>query len=233
VPARQDAVNLFVDLVSRADEDINLPAAALAIARIAYPRLDIDYWLDEVARLRHDARAAVERSRRGDGGDGVDALLEVVFEDHGFDGDRQNYYDPRNSFLNDVLERRRGIPITLSLVLLEAARGAEVPLVGVAFPGHFLVGHPPTQRYLDVFRRGLVLDRAGLLELLRRQGLGPDAWRDEFLAPVGRAQMLARMLNNLRRHYMQAGNETALSTVVAMSHALEVAREASAAILVQ
>lgn len=222
MPAREDTVRLFVDLVSRADEDIHLPAAALAIARIAYPDLDMDYWLQAVSELRHDARVAVERSPHSDR---VESLLDVVFEQHGFDGDRENYYDPRNSFLNDVLERRRGIPITLSLVLLEAAQGAGVPLVGVGFPGHFLVCHPPSQRYLDVFRQGLVLDRVGLLELLRRQGLGPEAWRDEFLAPVSRAQMLARMLNNLRRHYSMTANETALDTVIAMSHGLELARE--------
>src|SRR6185369_2374099 len=127
--------------------------------------------------LRQDARIAVDRSSHGDG---IDTLLEVVFEDHGFDGDRENYYDPRNSYLNDVLERRRGIPITLALVVLEAAQGAGVSMVGVGFPGHFLVSHPPSRRYLDVFRRGLVLDRPALLELLRRQGLGPDSWRDEF-----------------------------------------------------
>jgi regulator of sirC expression with transglutaminase-like and TPR domain len=230
VAARPDVVSLFVDLVSRADDDIHLPAAALAIARIAYPDLDMDYWLEEIAQIRQDARVAVERKHRGDG---LEAVLEVVFEDHGFDGDRQNYYDPRNSFLNDVLERHRGIPITLATILLEAARGAGVPLVGVGFPGHFLVCHPPTRRYLDVFRKGLVLDQQALLELLRRQGLGADAWRDDFLAPVSRAQMLARMLNNLRRHYAQTNNEKALEAVVAMSHGLEAAREAGGASLVQ
>lgn len=230
MPACEDTVSLFVDLVSRADEDIHLSAAALAIARIAYPDLDIDRWLAEVDNLREDARRAVaDRPHE----DEVAVVLDVVFEAHGFSGDRQNYYDPRNSFLNDVLERRRGIPITLAVILLEAARGAGVPMVGVGFPGHFLVCHPPTGRYVDVFRRGLPLDRAGLLELLRRQGMGPEAWRDEFLAPVGRAQMLARMLNNLRRHYTQTHNENALDTVIAMSHALEVARESSAAALVQ
>jgi regulator of sirC expression with transglutaminase-like and TPR domain len=222
VPAREDTVRLFVDLVSRADEDIHLPAAALAIARIAYPDLNMDHWLDAVQELRQDARAAVDRYPRADP---VETVLEVVFEDHGYDGDRENYYDPRNSFLNDVIERRRGIPITLSLVLLEAARGANVPLVGIGFPGHFLVCHPPSQRYLDVFRQGLVLDRVSLLELLRRQGLGPDAWRDDFLAPVTRSQMLSRMLNNLRRHYSQTGNESALNMVIGMSHGLELARE--------
>lgn len=225
-----DAVNLFVDLVSRADHEIHLPAAALAIARIAYPDLDMDYWLGELVTLRRDALAAVGAAPDRDP---VETLVAVVFDEHGFDGDRVNYYDPRNSYLNDVIERRRGIPITLATVLLEAADGAGVAMAGVSFPGHFLVCHPASGRYLDVFRRGLVLDRPALLELLRRQGLGPEAWQDEFLAPVGRTQMLSRMLNNLRRHYSQTGNETALATVVAMSHALEVARESAADTLVQ
>lgn len=230
MPVPDNAVSLFVDLVSRADEDIHLSAASLAIARIAYPDLEMARSLETVEELRRDARAAMERQPKADP---VAVLGEVVFEAYGFSGDRDNYYDPRNSFLSDVLERRKGIPITLAVVMIEAAQGAGVPLVGVGFPGHFLVAHSPTGRVLDVFRRGLVLQRSGLLELLRRQGLGPEAWRDEFLAPVGRAQMLSRMLNNLRRHYTQIHNEDALAAVVAMSHGLEVARESGAASLVQ
>lgn len=228
--AREDVVELFSDLVSRADDDICLPAAALAVARIAYPDLDMDRWLDEMEGLREDARAAVSRRGRGKA---LEAVFEVLFQEHGFDGDRQNYYDPRNSFLNDVLDRKKGIPITLAIVALEAANAAGVPLVGVGFPGHFLVGHPPTGRYLDVFRRGIPVSRDGMVELLRRQGIGPEGWRDDFLAPVTKGQVLARMLNNLRRHYSQTGNGPALDTVVAMSHGLEAARERGAASLVQ
>lgn len=227
---REDVVSLFADLVCRADEDISLPAAALTIARIAYPDLDMDHWLDEMEGLRDDVRSAVSRRGRRDA---LDTVFGVLFEEHGFDGDRANYYDPRNSYLNDVLERKKGIPITLALVTLEAAKAAGVPLVGVGFPGHFIVGHPPTGRYLDVFRRGMPLDRKNLLELLRRQGVGPDGWRDEFLAPVTKGQILARMLNNLRRHFAQTGDAMALDTVIAMSHGLEAARERGSTSLVQ
>lgn len=216
--------------MSRADEGIHLPAAALAIARIQYPDLDLPLWLDEMSEIGREAAATVARRNRIDP---IRVLNEFLFEDYGFEGDRENYYDPRNSFLNDVLDRRRGIPITLALVYLEAARWAGVAAVGVAFPGHFLVHHPPTGRYLDVYRGGLPLDRAGFLELLRRQGFGPEAWREEFLQPVSRAQVLARMLNNLRRHYAQEANQGALAAVAAMSHVLEAAREAGTAAMVQ
>jgi regulator of sirC expression with transglutaminase-like and TPR domain len=229
VAVRDDAVSLFVDLVSRADNAISLPAAALAIARIAYPNLDMNHWLAEVDEIRRDAAVAVEREPS----DPVEAVLGVVFDDYGFDGDRENYYDPRNSFLNDVLERKKGIPITLSAILLEAADGAGVPMVGIGFPGHFIVSHPPTGRFFDPFRKGLVIDKPGFLELLRRQGLGATSLREDLLQPVGRAQMLARMLNNLRRHYTAIGNEKALNAIIAMSHSLESARESSSASLVQ
>jgi regulator of sirC expression with transglutaminase-like and TPR domain len=229
VAVRDDAVTLFVDLVSRTDDDISLPAAALAIARVAYPNLDMNYWLEEMEEIRHDAAVAVGREPS----DPVEALLGVVFDDYGFDGDRENYYDPRNSFLNDVLERKKGIPITLSLIVLEAADAAGLPMAGVGFPGHFIVSHPPTGRFFDPFRKGLVIDKPGFVELLRRQGLGSSAMRDDLLQPVGRAQMLARMLNNLRRHYTAIGNDKALNSIIAMSHGLESARESSAASLVQ
>jgi regulator of sirC expression with transglutaminase-like and TPR domain len=230
VAPSRDVTGLFADLVSRADGDIHLPAAALAIARIQYPDLDLGLWLDEVSELRRAADRAVQRHHRADP---LDVLIDLVFEEYGFDGDRDNYYDPRNNFLNDVLERRMGIPITLALVFLEAAAGAGIPVAGVGFPGHFLVCHPPTGRYIDVFRRGLFLDRPAFLELLRRQGLGPEAWREEFLRPVTRSQMLARMLNNLRRHYAQEADQDALATVGSMLHALEAARESGVAVMVQ
>ncbi|MBI5504305.1 MAG: hypothetical protein HY899_05865 [Deltaproteobacteria bacterium] len=213
---------MFSDLVSRADADINLPAAALAIARLRYPDLDVGMYLDEMAEIGRDAHMMVSRYSESDP---LAVLNVLLFEEQGFDGDRENYYDPRNSLLNDVLDRRRGIPITLALVYIEAGRAAGVEIRGVGFPGHFLVCHPVTGRYVDVFNQGRLLDRVAFLDLLRRQGVGPEGWRDDFLQPVGNAQMLARMLNNLRRHYAQQADQPALEILGSMSQALQFARE--------
>lgn len=227
---RADIVPLFSDLVSRADADIHLPAAALAIARLRYPEMDVAFYLAELAEIGRDACLMVSRYPEADP---IAVLNVLLFEEHGFEGDRENYYDPRNSFLNDVLERRRGIPITLALLYMEAGRAAGVEFRGVGFPGHFLVCHPASGRYVDVFNQGRLLDRAAFLDLLRRQGVGPEGWRDDFLQPVGRSQMLARMLNNLRRHYAQEADQNSLAVLEAMSQALESARSEGVAPMVQ
>ncbi|HYC54364.1 MAG TPA: transglutaminase-like domain-containing protein [Candidatus Binatia bacterium] len=226
----QDATTLFADLVSRADSDIHLPAAALAIARIEYPHLDMSGYLAETAELARNAASVVAAS---DETDPLVPLHELLFEEYGFDGDRKSYYDPRNSFLNDVLERRRGIPITLSVIYLEAGRAAGIELDGIGFPGHFLVCHSPTRRFVDVYNQGRFLERVAFMDLLRRQGIGAESWRDDFLMPVTHTQMLSRMLNNLRRHYAQDGNQRALATVAEMTHVLEAAREAGRGSMVQ
>ena len=129
-------VRLFSDLVSRADSEICMPAAALAIARVGYPDLEIDSCLDrldEMGRLAAVSLRGVEFERE------VAALGEVVFGELGFSGDRENYYDPRNSYLNEVMDRRLGIPITLCVIYLDVAERLDLPVVGVGFPGHFLV----------------------------------------------------------------------------------------------
>lgn len=225
-----DNVAMFSDLVCRADGDIRLPAAALTIARLRYPELDVDAYLQEVADIGREARLMISRFPHSDP---VAVLNVLLFEEEGFDGDRDNYYDPRNIFLNDVLDRRKGIPITLALVYLEAGRAAGVDLCGVAFPGHFLVSHAPTGRYIDVFNLGRLLDRPAFLDLLRRQGIGAEEWRDDFLRPVGNAQILSRILNNLRRHYAQQADQEALSVLGSMSQALAFAGSRGAGSMIQ
>jgi len=140
----------------------------------------------------------------------VAVLSRLLFEDEGFGGNRQRYEDPRNSCLNDVLERRTGIPITLSVVYLDVARRAGVHAEGVNFPGHFLVrcrvgrGHGGHRRELlvDPFNGGRLLDDAGCRALLREH-LGDEVTYDRrMLAPAGTRQILTRMLVNLKRLYV-------------------------------
>src|SRR5262249_8416488 len=126
----------------------------------------------------------------------------------GFRANRTNYYDPRNSFLNDVLERKKGIPITLSVVYLEVARRAGLELRGVGFPGHFLVkcAEGEEEIVIDPFDKGEVRTVEDLQMLLDGLYGGKVALRPEFLAPVTHRQIVQRMLNNLKGIYLSEEN---------------------------
>ena len=146
----------FTAAVTRADGDIPLARAALLIAAAEQPALDVDRQL---ARLDDLAEAAAPR---GDGHDELrrlHRLREFLFEERGFAGDRSDYFDPRNSYLNHVLDRRLGIPITLSLVLIEVGRRLGLEMEGVGLPGHFITGIRIGGDHvlLDPFNRGALL----------------------------------------------------------------------------
>ncbi len=210
-------VRLFSDLVSRADSEICMPAAALAIARVGYPDLEIDSCLDKLDEMGR--RAAV--SLRGVAlEEEVGALGEIVFGELGFSGDRENYYDPRNSFLNDVLDRRRGIPITISLVYIEIAALCGIGVSGVGFPGHFLVRHDVDGALLDPFNKGARVDDDACRKLLDQQGLCEVEDLTPYLQVVSRRQMLERMLNNLGRYYAEVRDSEKLALVSEFAEAL-------------
>lgn len=184
----------FVQLVAGPEADLRLDEAALLIATHAHPALDLDANL-----------AALDELAAGLPAGDLDALRHRLFDEAGFQGNQGDYYDPENSYLDTVLARRRGIPITLSVVTLEVARRSGTPLVGVGMPGHFLVATPEDPaRYLDPFNGGCELDAAGcaarFAAISGGQPLDPAALR-----PVGARSILARMLANLtgiarRRH---------------------------------
>src|SRR3989449_10744606 len=138
----------FAALLALPDDAIDLGHAALLIAREEYPGLDVGRYL-----LRLDEMAE-EIRRRMKGTEGAKSqiahLNRLLFEEMGFRGNREEYYDPRNSFLNDVLDRRIGIPITLSTIYLEVGRRIGCPLAGAAFPGHFLVRYDGTEPVPDL-----------------------------------------------------------------------------------
>ena len=194
---QDETVKLFADLVSRDDVQIHLPAAALAIARIGHPQLDIGQYLEQVTSMRGLAAARLT----GVGAEEeVAALNEVVFRELGFSGDRDNYYDPRNSYLNDVIDRRRGIPITVSLIYIELAAACGITIFGVGFPGHFLVRHAANGTLIDPFNGGIELDGDGCRRLLELQGIKGVEDIAPYVQLVSRRQMLERMLTRrLRR----------------------------------
>jgi regulator of sirC expression with transglutaminase-like and TPR domain len=200
--------------------DPDLAVAALMIARIEYPRLDAGPYLDRLDAIGREARVRVEAAasvrpdtpRRADPErySRVMALNEYLFTDLQFVGNSLQYQDPRNSFLNEVLDRRTGIPITLALVYMEVARRAGVPVDGVNFPGHFLLrcpaprGIPDTDDLIiDAFHGGALLSEDACRGLLRRhqsEHITPDS---QLLVHATKPEILARMLLNLKRVYVQ------------------------------
>jgi regulator of sirC expression with transglutaminase-like and TPR domain len=215
---QSNVVGLFQDLVRRDAASINVPAAALAIARVAYPSLPLDEHLAELSAMAEGAAQRVHGA--GSAETRIARLNHYVFAELGFRGNRTEYYDPRNSFLNDVLERRLGIPITLSLVYIELAAAAEIGMDGIGFPGHFLVRDVATGWLLDAFNAGRRLEVADCRDLFLGQGHEPREWNEDLLAPVTKRQFLMRMLNNLRRHYIQAGDKARVAMLEAMVTAI-------------
>jgi regulator of sirC expression with transglutaminase-like and TPR domain len=195
------------------DDALDLLQGALLIAQDEYPSLDL-----RVQTARIDELAAPLR-KTGIGalpvGDQIAALAAHLFERWGFRGNEQDYYDPRNSFLNDVLDRRLGIPITLAILYVEVAARAGVTAQGVGFPGHFLVrvDAPGGPLIVDPFRGGGVLDGTALSELLERGGGGRD-FSDALLEPAPVRKVLVRMLMNLRSIYASRGDYSRLLVVL-------------------
>jgi regulator of sirC expression with transglutaminase-like and TPR domain len=188
------------------DEQIDLVRAALLIARTEYPALDIEAYAARVDQL---AYRAAERTPGLDAGSAIATLNHVLFGEIGLRGNRDDYYDPRNSFLNDVLDRGLGIPITLSLVYMEVARRIGFPLAGIGLPGHFLLKHyagDGQETLIDCFNHGEIVSPQECQTRLDEIYSGEMEMRPEFLHPISRRQILARMLNNLKAVYLSTRN---------------------------
>jgi regulator of sirC expression with transglutaminase-like and TPR domain len=196
----------FTALAERAQGEFRLAEGALLIAQEEYPALDVEAYL-----RRLDAMAEVVSGRLGLEIDPLRIVAQIntyLFEEQGFRGNLTHYYDARNSFLNDVLERKMGIPITLSVVYIELARQVGLPIVGVGLPGHFLVRYSahPTVFWIDPFHRGQILSREDCQIRLADMYGQALAWSDDYLQPVSDHAILQRMLYNLKALYVQQGD---------------------------
>jgi regulator of sirC expression with transglutaminase-like and TPR domain len=186
----------------------SLARATLLIARIEYPRLDPEPYISRLDAMGEAARRAIARhiDVTGDTStlSGVRALNDYLFDELQFVGNRDNYEDPRNSCLNEVLDRRTGIPITLSVVYMEVARRAGLQVDGVNFPGHFLVRCPEQKGHLiiDPFHAGALLSEHKCRLLLQKHVGNEVAFSKSLLAPATREQIVVRMLLNLKRIYV-------------------------------
>lgn len=194
----------FRELFARADDEIDLAEAALLIAAEDDPDLDVGGYrarLREMgATLRHRLRPDISVA------DTIVALNHYLFAELGFAGDTQDYYDPRNSFLNAVLDRKRGIPITLSIVYLDVGRAAGLNLHGVSFPGHFLVKCllRDGMVILDPYAKGVSLGIAELQQRLRvlQGGVAPpQSAMAALLCTASTREIVVRMLHNLKGIY--------------------------------
>jgi len=218
VQGATDPTARFVEAVAEREAAIPLDRVAFLIAAHAHPTLDVDGALTRLDAL---AELAGEPT--------LDGLRRLLFRDLGFAGNEDDYYDPRNSYLDDVLDRRVGIPISLAVVMLEVGRRLGVPLAGVSMPGHFLVRDKvDPEVFVDPFARGLVLDRRGCQ--LRFHGVhGVEATFDPaFLDPVGKLAIVDRMLANLDGVAVRAGDVGMLAWVLRLRVAVPGSDEAVA-----
>ncbi len=207
----------FAELVDAPDDGLDLARAALLIAAEEYPQLSEGPY---VRRLDLLAERVLDRLAGETAPVLVlQALREVLGTEEGFAGNTEAYHDPRNSFLNDVLDRKLGIPITLSVVYLEVGWRLGLPLAGVSFPGHFLVRFDGAalNLLLDPFQGGRIRFEDEAQQLLDRVYGGMVRVRPEFLQPASRRDILYRMLDNLKGIYMNARDDArALAAVERM-----------------
>ena len=195
----------FQHALAREDAEIDLARVSLLVAELEYPGLDVSDYVERLDALADGFRA---RAVRLEEPARFAALREHLFRELGFSGNEREYYDPRNSFLNEVLDRKLGIPITLAVLYIEVGRRIGLALHGVSFPGHFLVKCPARDGVivLDPYARGASLSLEDLQQRLRtlRGGAAPppDIAR-QMLAAAGRKDILARMLRNLKGIYLQ------------------------------
>jgi regulator of sirC expression with transglutaminase-like and TPR domain len=189
----------FADRLRGPDADIDLAQAALLIAQVEHPALKVETYLDALGEL-----AARSRARRaGDPLHRLHRLREFLFEEEGFRGNVDDYFDPRNSCLNDVLDRRLGIPITLSVVLMEVGRRVGVELEGIGLPGHFVVSATIAgdRILLDPFHGGAMLTQESAADVVARALGRRVTLKNEHFVAVTKRQLLVRMLNNLKAVY--------------------------------
>ncbi len=198
----------FSSLIAR--PVIPLAEAALAVAAEEYRGLDVNAYLGTIDRLGARVAARLLPPPRPVL-HVLAALKAVLFEEERFRGNETDYYDPRNSFLNEVIDRKLGIPITLCVLFMEAASRAGLALQGVGFPGHFLVRCPagegmPEDLFIDPFNGGDLLTGGECVARFRALLHGRE-FDPRFLEPVAPAQILSRMLHNLKKIYVEAGDD--------------------------
>ena len=204
----------FLQLASLSDDRINLAHSALLFAKAAYPDLDESVYLARLDRLAADVKR--DLTADPDALDIIARMNDVLFDQERFRGNREQYYDPDNSFLNRVLDRKTGIPITLCLIYIEVAGRLGLDVRGIGLPGHFIAAlyHPGGIIYIYPFNRGEILSKEDCLEIVRTYSDETAQPDPGWLQPIGRKALLARMLRNLKLIYARQENDVMLFKMV-------------------
>ena len=215
---RKEARERLRQTLEQPEEKISLAEAALWIAASEYPELDPAQYIGRLDRMADTVAQRI--AGQTDPLAIIGVINQYLFQEEGFCGNTEDYYDPRNSFLNEVLDRKTGIPITLSTIYMEVAGRLQFPLVGVGMPGHFLVKHPYFAIILDPFAGGSILSEDDCRAQMQRV-LGESVPFDRsYLEGVSKRHILVRMLNNLRsifvnaREFLKALEMTELALIV-------------------
>jgi len=202
----------FAEAVSAPDESLDLARAALLISAEENPRLSVTQYLERLDALGDEASTQLKNAN----GNAVEILNRFLFDEHCFTGNRRDYYDPRNSYLNEVIDRRKGIPITLSLIYMEVAKRVGLKAEGIGFPGHFIVrafSHDGAPNLIDTFNC-CRLDRDGCQGLLDNLYGGSVSLCEEHLRASSKREIIIRMLTNLKAVYTRNNfHRQALSAV--------------------
>ncbi len=203
---REEARAQFGEIVARDEDSLELDRATLLIAAEEYPNLDVEEFLSLLDEIGEQARAgddffAAPLTR-------IMRLSHLLFDELEFRGNAENYYDARNSFLSDVLTRRTGIPITLSVLMMEVGRRIGLRLFGVGMPGHFLVKYADEEQeiFADPFHGGRIVDEDRCRQLIEQMYDGRMPFSLSFLHAVTKKQILSRMLQNLKGVYAKAND---------------------------
>jgi regulator of sirC expression with transglutaminase-like and TPR domain len=210
---RNSARERFGEIVLLDDEQINLAEAALLIAAEEYPKLDVALYLEKIDRIGDLVRDRAAHARNSL--DVLSAINATMFDELGFRGNVRNYYDPRNSFLNEVIDRRTGIPITLTVVYMEVARRVGLHVEGVGMPGHFIakLATDGGEMFIDSFNGGRLFGEVGCADLLSEMSGGRLTLKPEHTAAVTKKQILVRMLSNLMGVYAASDHRRALAAI--------------------
>ncbi len=189
-------------------EGVSLSRLAILVARGEYPTLEVDDVVTELAAIA--ARIDAHLGRGASDGQKIEALNHHLFEKLAFTGDDVTYGDPRNAYLNEVMARRTGLPITLSILYIDVASRLGLRMVGVGLPGHFIVryaGHSAAAEiFVDPFHQGRVLTKTECVAMVQRLSGGRLPWHDDYLKNADNRYLITRLLNNLKGCYARAAD---------------------------